>query len=216
MSKIMISPSILSAEFAKMGEGVENVEKWGADLVHCDVMDGVFVPNITFGMPMVKSLRKYSKLPFDVHLMITEPEKYVEEFCDSGADIVTFHPDASKDVRLAIDRIKAKGKKCGLVLNPDKPLSLIDGYWEDIDMLLIMSVYAGFGGQKFIPEVLDKVTNARKILKDLGRDIDIEIDGGINEENAKMVIDAGVNVIVAGSAVFKSSNPTETIKKLRG
>ena len=214
--KVLVSPSILSAEFAKMGEGVSNVEKWGADLVHCDVMDGVFVPNITFGMPMVKSLRKYSKLPFDVHLMITEPEKYVGEFCDAGADIVTFHPDASKDVKKALDIIKSKGKKCGLVLNPDKPLSLVEDYLEDIDMLLIMSVYAGFGGQSFIPEVLDKVREAKKMIEKTGRDIDIEIDGGINTNNIKDVLDAGVNVVVAGSAVFKAENPAETIKALRG
>lgn len=216
MSKVLVSPSILSAEFAKMGEGVANVEKWGADLVHCDVMDGVFVPNITFGMPMVKSLRKYSTLPFDVHLMITEPEKYVGEFCDCGADIVTFHPDASKDVKKALDIIKSKGKKCGLVLNPDKPLSLVEDYLEDIDMLLIMSVYAGFGGQSFIPEVLDKVREAKKMIEKTGRDIDIEIDGGINTNNIKDVLEAGVNVVVAGSAVFKAENPAETIKALRG
>ncbi len=216
MSKVLVSPSILSAEFAKMGEGVANVEKWGADLVHCDVMDGVFVPNITFGMPMVKSLRKYSTLPFDVHLMITEPEKYVGEFCDCGADIVTFHPDASKDVKKALDIIKSKGKKCGLVLNPDKPLSLVEDYLEDIDMLLIMSVYAGFGGQSFIPEVLDKVREAKKMIEKTGRDIDIEIDGGINTNNIKDVLEAGVNVVVAGSAVFKAENPADTIKALRG
>lgn len=216
MTKIMISPSILSAEFAKMGEGVQNVEKWGADLVHCDVMDGVFVPNITFGMPMVKSLRKYSTLPFDVHLMITEPEKYVEEFCKCGADIVTFHPDASKNVKEALDKIKACGKKCGLVLNPDKPLSLVEDYLDDIDMLLIMSVYAGFGGQKFIPDVLDKVKQAKAMIDKCGRHIDIEIDGGINADNVRDAIDAGVNVIVAGSAVFNAENPSEMVAKLRG
>ena len=216
MSKILVSPSILSAEFANMGEGVKNVEKWGADLVHCDVMDGVFVPNITFGMPMVKSLRKYTDLPFDVHLMITEPEKYVGEFCDAGADIVTFHPDASKDVKRALDIIKSKGKKCGLVLNPDKPLSLVEDYLEDIDMLLIMSVYAGFGGQKFIPDVLSKVREAKKMIEKTGRDIAIEIDGGVNTENIKEILDAGVTVVVAGSAVFKAENPSETVVKLRG
>lgn len=216
MSKILISPSILSAEFAKMGEGVENAEKWGADLIHCDVMDGVFVPNITFGMPMVKSLRKYSKLPFDVHLMITEPEKYVEEFCDSGADIVTFHPEASKNVKGTLDKIKARGKKCGLVLNPDKPLSMVEDYLEDIDMLLIMGVYAGFGGQKFIPEVMDKIRRAKTMLDKTGRNIDLEIDGGITTENVKDVIDSGVNVVVAGSAIYKAENPTVALAELRG
>ncbi|MGN0796434.1 MAG: ribulose-phosphate 3-epimerase, partial [Christensenellales bacterium] len=145
MSEIIVAPSILSADFANMGKAADDVRKWGGDWLHCDVMDGVFVPNITFGMPMVKALDKYTDMTLDVHLMITEPEKYVGSFCDAGADYVTFHVDASNDVEGALNVIKSKGKKCGLVLNPDKPLSLVEPYIDKIDMLLIMSVYAGFG-----------------------------------------------------------------------
>ena len=154
---IKVAPSILSADFGKMAEAVEKVKLWGADWVHCDVMDGVYVPNITFGMPMVKALRGYTDLPLDVHLMITRPEKYVGQFCDAGADLVTFHPEASEDVEGALETIKSKGVKCGLVVNADQPFSIVEPYLDKIDLLLIMTVQAGFGGQSFKEDCLDKV-----------------------------------------------------------
>lgn len=216
MSNVQIAPSILSADFGKMAEAVKNVAQWGGDLIHCDVMDGVFVPNFTFGMPMVKALAAYSSLPLDVHLMIIEPERYAAKFCDAGADIVSFHPDASKDVGKTLDIIIGKGKQCGLALNPDKPLSMIEPYIDRLDVLIIMSVYAGFGGQKFIEESLLKIIDAKKLIEKSGRDIKIIVDGGVNEENAPRIIHAGADILVAGNAVFASENPALTIKRLRG
>lgn len=216
MSEIKIAPSILSADFAEMGHAVERLEKWGADYVHMDVMDGVFVPNITFGMPMVKALRPHSPLPFDVHLMITRPEKYVDGFISAGADIITFHPEASEDARATLKHIRDAGVKTGIVLNPDKEL----GPWADLiplcDILLIMSVYAGFGGQKFMPEVLEKVKAAKILIGEKNPDCLIEMDGGISEENAKLCAEAGADILVAGSAVFKSRDPKETIERMKG
>lgn len=214
MTKPLVAPSILSADFANMEKAALDVRKWGGDWLHCDVMDGVFVPDITFGMPMVKALDRVTDMTLDVHLMITEPEKYVERFCDVGADFVTFHVDASKNVDGALDAIKAKGKKCGLVLNPDKPLSLVKPYIDKIDMLLIMSVYAGFGGQKFIPESVQKLKDAKKLIGD--RNVLLEIDGGVGEDNAKEIIAAGADVLVAGSSVFGSKNPEKVISALKG
>ncbi|HPD02443.1 MAG: ribulose-phosphate 3-epimerase [Christensenellales bacterium] len=213
---IKISPSLLSADFGKMAEAVKNLKLWGSDYAHCDVMDGVFVPNITFGMPMVAALKKYAEIPLDVHLMIINPEKYVGEFVDAGADIVTFHPDASHDVLGALKVIKSKGARCGLVLNPDKPLSLVEPYINEIDMILIMGVYAGFGGQKFIPETLAKLAAAKKLIERSGRNIELEIDGGVTESNIGEILAAGADVIVAGSAVFKSADPAKTVASLRG
>lgn len=210
----LVAPSILSGDFADMAKSCLDAKAWGADILHLDVMDGVFVPNITFGMPMVKALKTRNILPLDVHLMITKPEKYVSQFCDCGADIVTFHPDASDDVAAALKIIKDKGVKCGLVLNPDKPLELVRPYLDDIDVLLIMSVYAGFGGQKFIPESLDKLKQAKKLIE--GKNVLLEVDGGIDETNAKDILECGVDIMVAGSAVYKSENPSKTIKILRG
>lgn len=210
----LVAPSILSGDFADMAKSCLDAKAWGADILHLDVMDGVFVPNITFGMPMVKALKARNILPLDVHLMITRPEKYVRQFCDCGADIVTFHPDASDDVAGALKIIKDKGVKCGLVLNPDKPLELVRPYLDDIDVLLIMSVYAGFGGQKFIPESLDKLKQAKKLIE--GKNVLLEVDGGVDETNAKDILACGVDIMVAGSAVYKSENPSKTIKILRG
>ncbi len=210
----LVAPSILSGDFADMAKSCLDAKAWGADILHLDVMDGVFVPNITFGMPMVKALKTRNILPLDVHLMITKPEKYVGQFCDCGADIVTFHPDASDDVAGALKIIKDKGVKCGLVLNPDKPLELVRPYLDDIDVLLIMSVYAGFGGQKFIPESLNKLKQAKKLIE--GKNVLLEVDGGVDETNAKDILACGVDIMVAGSAVYKSENPSKTIKILRG
>ncbi|HKL94138.1 MAG TPA: ribulose-phosphate 3-epimerase [Clostridia bacterium] len=216
MSKILVAPSILSADFGKVAEAVKNIKNWGADLVHCDVMDGVFVPNLTFGMPMIKAISRYSELPVDVHLMITEPERYVEKFCDAGADILTFHPDASKNTGKTLDMIKAKGKKCGLVLNPDKPLSLIEPYLNKIDVVIIMSVYAGFGGQKFIEEILLKIVDAKRMFSSYGQNIILEVDGGVTTENAGRIIYAGADILVAGNAVFNAENPSLAVEKIRG
>lgn len=211
---MLVAPSMLSADFGNMERDVKAIEKWGADIVHCDVMDGVYVPNITFGMPMVKALKANSNLTIDAHLMITLPEKYVGAFCDAGADIVTFHPDASKNVQGAIDAIKSKGKKCGLVVNADQPFSIVEPYLSQIDMLVVMTVQAGFGGQKFMPDRLDIVRMGAEKRKDKGYRYLIEVDGGVCEDNVSQIKAAGADVVVAGSAVFKSENPELTIRKL--
>ncbi len=216
MSRVLVAPSILSGDFAKMGETVANVERWGADLVHCDVMDGVFVPNITFGMPMIKAIRPYTKLPLDVHLMITEPEKYVERFCDAGADYVTFHPEASKDARDALLKIKAKGVKCGLVVNPDKDFSLVADYMDLVDMIVLMGVFPGFGGQSYIESVSDNIAFFAKKIKESGRDILLELDGGVTQQNAEKFRSLGITVLVAGSATFKAEVPAEAIRVIGG
>lgn len=211
---MLVAPSMLSADFGNMERDVKAIEKWGADIVHCDVMDGVYVPNITFGMPMVKALKANSNLTIDAHLMITLPEKYVGAFCDAGADIVTFHPDASKNVQGAIDTIKSKGKKCGLVVNADRPFSIVEPYLSQIDMLVVMTVQAGFGGQKFMSNRLEMVQKGDEKRKQFGYSYLIEVDGGVCEDNVSQIKAAGADVVVAGSAVFKSQNPELTIKKL--
>ena len=216
MSRILVAPSILSGDFAKMGETVANVERWGADLVHCDVMDGVFVPNITFGMPMIKAIRPYTKLPLDVHLMIVEPEKYVERFCDAGADYVTFQPEASKDPRGVLLKIKAKGVKCGLVVNPDKDFSLVEDYMDLVDMIVLMGVFPGFGGQSYIESVSDNIAFFAKKIKESGRDILLELDGGVTQQNAEKFRSLGVTALVAGSATFKAEDPAEAIRVIGG
>ncbi len=212
---IKVAPSILSADFGKMAEAVEKVKLWGADWVHCDVMDGVYVPNITFGMPMVKALRGYTDLPLDVHLMITRPEKYVGQFCDAGADLVTFHPEASEDVDGALETIKSKGVKCGLVVNADQPFSIVEPYLDKIDLLLIMTVQAGFGGQSFKEDCLDKVRAGEALRVKNGWSYDIEIDGGVSPANIQKCKDAGATVVVAGSSVFKAADPTAAVKAMQ-
>lgn len=211
---MLVAPSMLSADFGNMARDVKAIEQWGADVVHCDVMDGVYVPNITFGMPMVKAFKQNSNLPIDAHLMITLPEKYVGAFCDAGADIVTFHPDASGDVQGAIDTIKSKGKKCGLVVNADQPFDIVEQYLPLIDLLVVMTVQAGFGGQKFMPNRLEMVQKGDEMRKQFGYSYLIEVDGGVCEDNVATVKDAGADIVVAGSAVFKSANPTLTIERL--
>ena len=212
---MLVAPSILSADFGNMAKAVEDLATWGADIVHCDVMDGVYVPNITFGMPMVKALRKYTSLPIDAHLMITEPEKYVGQFCDAGADIVTFHPDASKDVQGTINIIKSKGKKCGIVVNADVDFDIAKPYLNQLDLLVIMTVQAGFGGQKFKDECLDKVAIADKLRKEHGYSYLIEADGGVTPDNISVCKTAGVDISVAGSAVFKSQSPKDSIAAMK-
>lgn len=211
---MLVAPSMLSADFGNMARDVKAIEQWGADVVHCDVMDGVYVPNITFGMPMVKAFKQNSNLPIDAHLMITLPEKYVGAFCDAGADIVTFHPDASGDVQGAIDTIKSKGKKCGLVVNADQPFDIVEPYLPEIDLLVVMTVQAGFGGQKFMPNRLQMVQKGDEMRKQFGYSYLIEVDGGVCEDNVATIKDACADIVVAGSAVFKSENPTLTIERL--
>lgn len=211
---MLVAPSMLSADFGNMARDVKAIEQWGADVVHCDVMDGVYVPNITFGMPMVKAFKQNSNLPIDAHLMITLPEKYVGAFCDAGADIVTFHPDASWDVQGAIDTIKSKGKKCGLVVNADQPFDIVEPYLPLIDLLVVMTVQAGFGGQKFMPNRLQMVQKGDEMRKQFGYSYLIEVDGGVCEDNVATIKDACADIVVAGSAVFKSANPTLTIERL--
>jgi ribulose-phosphate 3-epimerase len=216
MNKIQIAPSILSGDFANLGKAVRDIGEWGADLVHCDVMDGVFVKNLTFGMPMIAALKKVSTLPLDVHLMIVEPERYIDEFVRAGADMLSFHPNASKDPLAALQKIRALGAKAGLVLNPDIPFQPYAAMFKECDFILVMSVYAGLGGQKFIEASLEKVREIRTYLKENNIDIPIEIDGGINEITAACAREAGATILVAGSAVFKAADPALTIKSLRG
>ncbi len=214
--KIKIAPSILSADFSKMGEEVEDLEKNGADLVHCDVMDGVFVNNITFGIKMVEDLRKKTSLPLDCHLMIVSPEKYARRFVEAGADFVTVHAEACGErLEETLMLIKNSGAKCGAVINPDTPVSAIEKALPFCDMALVMSVYPGFGGQKFMPEALEKVRRIRELADGQGLDLDVEIDGGITAENVGQVKAAGANVVVAGSSVFKAASRRAAIEALR-
>ncbi len=213
---IKIAPSILSADFSKMGEEVKNLEESGADVIHCDVMDGVFVNNITFGIKMVEDLRKITKLPLDCHLMIVHPEKYAERFVKAGADYVTVHAEAcGEGLEDTLKLIKNAGAKCGAVINPDTPVSAIERVLPLCDMALVMSVFPGFGGQKFIAEVLEKVRKIRRIIRENDLNCDVEIDGGINSETVKAAKDAGANVIVAGSSVFKAADRAAAISALR-
>ena len=206
MKKIQISPSILSADFSQLGSEIKKLEKAGADLIHVDVMDGHFVPNLTIGPPVIKNLRKYTKLPFDVHLMISPVHKYIKAYADAGADIITIHPEATDNLIDSINLIKKLNKKVGVSLNPDTKLNIIENVLDKIDLVLIMSVFPGFGGQKFMPEVVEKIKNLKKIRDEKKLNFDIEVDGGINFENSKIVIEAGANILVSGTTIFKENN----------
>ena len=206
MKNIQISPSILSADFSQLGEEIKRLEDGGADLIHVDVMDGHFVPNLTIGPPVIKALRKQSSLLFDVHLMISPVHKYIEAYSDAGADIITIHPEATDDLKLSILKIKELNKKVGVSLNPETKIDLISDYLQDINLVLIMSVNPGFGGQEFMPEVLTKIKDLKKIQEIKKLNFDIEIDGGINFENSKKAIEAGANILVSGTTIFKSNN----------
>ncbi len=206
MKKIQISPSILSADFSQLGNEIRRLEEAGADLIHVDVMDGHFVPNLTIGPPVIKALKKNSSIKFDVHLMISPVHKYIEAYSDAGADIITIHPEATKDLSASISKIKELKKKVGISLNPETKVSIIKDYLNQIDLVLIMSVNPGFGGQKFMPEVLEKIKELKIIQKEKNIDFDIEIDGGINFQNSKIAIEAGANILVSGTTIFKSNN----------
>ena len=206
MKKIQISPSILSADFSQLGNEIKKLEEGGADMIHVDVMDGHFVPNLTIGPPVIKALRKQCSIQFDVHLMISPVHKYIEAYSDAGADIITIHPEATDNLEESILKIKNLNKKVGISLNPKSKIDLIINYLDKIDLVLIMSVNPGFGGQKFMPEVLDKVKQLKKIQSEKNMLFDIEIDGGINFDNCQSAIEAGANILVSGTTVFKSNN----------
>ena len=206
MNKIKISPSILSADFSQLGNEIKRLEKGGADLIHVDVMDGHFVPNLTIGPPVIKVLRQYSTLPFDVHLMISPVHKYIKDYAEAGADIITIHPEATENIESSVSLIKKLNKKIGLSLNPDTSVEIIEKFLSSIDLVLIMSVYPGFGGQKFIPNIVNKIKKLKSIKEKQNLKFDIEVDGGINFDNSKLVIEAGANILVSGTTIFKNNN----------
>ena len=206
MKKIKISPSILSADFSQLGNEIKRLEEGGADLIHVDVMDGHFVPNLTIGPPVIKVLRQYSTLPFDVHLMISPVHKYIKDYAEAGADIITIHPEATENIESSVSLIKKLNKKIGLSLNPDTSIETIEKFLSSIDLVLIMSVYPGFGGQKFIPNIVNKIKKLKSIKEKKNLKFDIEVDGGINFDNSKLVVEAGANILVSGTTIFKNNN----------
>ena len=206
MKKIQISPSILSADFSQLGNEIRRLEEGGADMIHVDVMDGHFVPNLTIGPPVIKALRNYTKLPFDVHLMIKPVHKYIKSYAEAGANIITIHPEATDSLKDSIKHIKELGKKVGVSLNPDTKTDIIKEFLSELDLILIMSVHPGFGGQKFIPEVLSKIEELKDIKLKENLKFDIEVDGGIDFNNSKLVVKAGANILVSGTTIFKNNN----------
>ncbi|EDS76167.1 ribulose-phosphate 3-epimerase [Clostridium botulinum C str. Eklund] len=212
---VNLAPSILSADFSNLGEDIKKIDKYGADIIHIDVMDGMFVPNISFGIPIIKSIRNITKLPFDVHLMIEDPARYIENFAKSGADIITVHYEADRHLDRTINYIKSFGVKAGIALNPATPVESIRHLIGIVDMVLIMSVNPGFGGQKYIEYCSDKIRKVKELAKELNKDLLIEVDGGVGANNIKKVVECGANVIVAGSAVFKNGEIEKNIKEIK-
>jgi len=217
MKKIQISPSILSADFSQLGKEIKKLEEGGADLIHVDVMDGHFVPNLTIGPPVIKALRNYTNLPFDVHLMISPVHKYIKNFAEAGSDIITIHPEATENLNQSIYLIKELKKKVGVSLNPNTKINIIETELNNIDLVLVMSVFPGFGGQKFIPETINKIKELKEIKEKKNYTFDIEVDGGINFSNSKDVINAGANILVSGTTIFKENNGDirKNIEKLK-
>ena len=213
---IKISPSILSADFMQMGEAIKTIEKSGADYIHCDVMDGLFVPNITFVFNMIADIKKISNLPIDAHLMIEKPERYIDRFCKAGCDIITVHQEATVHLHRTVQAIKTCGVKAGVALNPMTPLSTLEYMLEDLDMVLLMSVNPGYSAQSFIPAVMNKIKQLDAMIKATGKEIELEVDGGVNPSNIKEVTAAGANVIVAGNAFFAAEDPCKAVKLLKG
>ncbi len=213
---IKIAPSILSANFAKLGEEVKDVERGGADYIHIDVMDGHFVPNITIGPLIVEAIRPVTDLPLDVHLMIDNPDLYIESFAKAGADLISVHVEACKHVHRTIHYIKGQGKKAGIVLNPATPVQMIEPIIADVDLVLLMTVNPGFGGQAFIESVLPKIEQVASLVRERQLDVEIEVDGGVNEETARRCVEAGANVLVAGSAIYGQNDRAQAIAAIRG
>ena len=213
MGIIKISPSLLSADWMDLGKELDRLHEWGADMVHCDVIDGLFAPNITFGMPRISALKRKSKLPLDVHLMIVEPERYIDKFISAGSDTIAFHPEASKKPHEVLEKIRSKGIKVGIALNPDVPVLVAEEFLDEIDYILLMGVFPGFGGQKFIPEVMDKIDESKKLIA--SRDIYVELDGGVTTENIVEMKKRGLYAAVAGNAVFAASDPAAAIVALK-
>ena len=213
MGIIKISPSLLSADWMELGKELDRLHEWGADMVHCDVIDGLFAPNITFGMPMISALKRKSKLPLDVHLMIVEPERYIDKFISAGSDTIAFHPEASKKPHEVLKKIRSSGIKAGIALNPDVPVRVAEEFFGEIDYILLMGVFPGFGGQKFIPEVMDKIDESKKLIA--SRDIYVELDGGVTTENIAEMKKRGLDAAVAGNAVFAAGDPAAAIVALK-
>lgn len=211
----LIAPSLLSADFLHLADDIDMVNKSQADWFHCDIMDGVFVPNISYGIPVVQAIKKQALKPLDVHLMIVEPDRYFEKFHETGADIITFHYEASTHIHRSVQKLKSLGVKAGVVLNPHTPVSLLEDILGDLDLVLLMSVNPGFGGQKFIERTYSKIEKLRNMIEAQGLETMIEVDGGVSTSNAKKLFDAGADILVAGNAVFKSENPIKTIEELK-
>lgn len=210
-----LAPSLLSSDFSMLGEEIQRIEKGGADYIHLDIMDGIYVPNITFGAPVINKIRKVTELPFDVHLMVEKPERFIDDFVKAGSDIITVHAEATTHLHRTLQAIRERGVKAGVSLNPSTPLSVLEYVMDDIDLVLIMSVNPGFGGQSYIPAMTEKIRKLKAMIQESGRDIEIEVDGGIKLENAREIVDAGADLIVVGSGIFAAEDVVGMTRRFR-